>query len=134
MLNSDPRAWEGEITHKVGAESTKKEETTTKPEREEADGKDKRQRRKRKLKGAQTRKKKKNRSGTRRPAFQNLRFWDMGHGWTTSTNRELKYYATPKPSSRSTLMAHLYFEHIFSGCILNTEVVLLILHYTFGSI
>lgn len=59
MLNSDPRAWEGEITHKDGADSTKKEGTTTKPEREEADGKDKRQRRKGKLKGAQTRKKKK---------------------------------------------------------------------------
>ena len=58
MLNSNPSAWEGEITHRDGAESTKEEGTTTKPEREEADGKDKRQRRKGKMKGPQAKKNK----------------------------------------------------------------------------
>lgn len=58
MLKSNPNAWEGEITHGDGAESTKEEGTTTKPEREEVDGKDKRQRRKGKMKGPQTKKKK----------------------------------------------------------------------------
>lgn len=73
MLSSDPSAWEGEITHRDSAESTK-EEGTTKPEREEADGKDKRQRRRGKMKGPQTTTTKNDRSGTRCPAFQNLKF------------------------------------------------------------
>lgn len=31
-------------------------------------------------------------------------------------------------------MTHLYFEHAFSGSILNTEVIMLILHDAFVSI
>jgi len=54
MPNGDRSAWEWEITRRDGADSTGEEGTTTKPEREEADGKDKGQRRKGKMKGPPT--------------------------------------------------------------------------------